>query len=176
MSKEESEALKKEDVINEGDKKQDEVEKTSTTDELAKTKQELEDTTDRFKRILAEFENYKKRSSKEREMLYNSILSDIISSFLPIIDNLEKAVETDTKDEDYRQGVKMVLQQFIDILKSLGVEQIETVGKTFDPLLHDAVSSVQDENLGEKEIKQEFRKGYKIGTKVIRHSMVVVAN
>lgn len=146
------------------------------TDELSKTKQELEETTDRLKRIMAEFENYKKRSSKERESLYNSLLADIISSFLPIIDNLEKAASAKTEDEGYKQGVELVLKQFTDTFKSLGVETIETVGKTFDPEVHEAVSSVQDDSLGEKEIKEEFRKGYKIGTKVIRHSMVVVAN
>lgn len=160
--------------------KQEELEKETKeangTDELSKTKQELDETTDRLKRIMAEFENYKKRSSKEREMLYNSLLADIISSFLPIIDNLEKAVDAKTEDEGYKQGVELVLKQFMDTFKTLGVEQIEAVGKTFDPEIHEAVSSVQDESLGEKEIKEEFRKGYKIGTKVIRHSMVVVAN
>lgn len=160
--------------------KQEELEKetkeANETDELSKTKQELDETTDRLKRIMAEFENYKKRSSKEREMLYNSLLADIISSFLPIIDNLEKAVDAKTEDEGYKQGVELVLKQFMDTFKTLGVEQIEAVGKTFDPEIHEAVSSVQDESLGEKEIKEEFRKGYKIGTKVIRHSMVVVAN
>jgi len=144
--------------------------------ELAKTKQELEETTDRLKRIMAEFENYKKRSSKEKEMLYNSILSDIISSFLPVIDNLEKAAEAKTEDENYKQGLELVLKQFKDVLTKFGVEEIKTVGETFDPEVHEAVSSVQDDTKGEKEIVQEFRKGYKIGTKVIRHSMVIVAN
>ncbi len=160
--------------------KQEELEKdtkeVNENDELSKTKQELDETTDRLKRIMAEFENYKKRSNKEREMLYNSLLADIISSFLPIIDNLEKAVDAKTEDEGYKQGVELVLKQFMDTFKTLGVEQIEAVGKTFDPEIHEAVSSVQDDSLGEKEIKEEFRKGYKIGTKVIRHSMVVVAN
>lgn len=145
-------------------------------DELSKTKQELDETTDRLKRIMAEFENYKKRSSKEREMLYNSLLADIISSFLPIIDNLEKAVTAKTEDEGYRQGIELVLKQFTDVLAKFGVEEIKTVGETFDPELHEAVSSVQDETKGEKEIIEEFRKGYKVGTRVIRHSLVVVAN
>ena len=144
--------------------------------EKSKLEQELEETTDRMKRIMAEFENYKKRSAKEREMLYNTLLGDIISSFLPIMDNLEKAVSAKTEDEGYRQGIELLLKQFKDTFKNLGVEEIETVGKTFDPEVHEAVSSVQDETLGEKEIKEEFRKGYKIGTKVIRHAMVIVAN
>ncbi len=175
MSEEQKENLVEKEELEER-KIENEEKKTNPTDELSKTKQELEETTDRFKRIMAEFENYKKRSSKERELLYNSLLADIISSFLPIIDNLEKAVQTKTEDEGYKQGVELVLKQFMDTFKSLGVETIETVGKTFDPELHEAVSSVQDDSLGEKEIKEEFRKGYKIGTKVIRHSMVSVAN
>lgn len=131
---------------------------------------------DRFKRILAEFENYKKRSSKEREGMYNSILSDIIEVILPVVDNLENAVKVESQDENYKQGVELVLKQLKDVLKSKGVEEIEALGQTFDPELHEAVSSIQDENLGEKEIAQEYRKGYKIGNRVIRHSMVVVAN
>lgn len=138
--------------------------------------EDFDELTDRYKRILAEFENHKKRSAKERELLYNSVLGDIVEKFLPILDNLENAVKTETKDEEYKKGVELVLKQFKDVLKVQGVEEIPTVGQTFDPQLHDAVSSVQDESKGEKEIVQEYRKGYKIGHKIIRHSMVVVAN
>lgn len=137
---------------------------------------ELAETEDRLKRIAAEFDNYKKRSSKERETMHSSILADIIASFLPILDNLEKALEAKTEDENYKQGIELVLKQFKDVLTANGVKEIEAVGKTFDPELHEAVSSVVDENLGEKEIKSEYRKGYMIGNKVIRHSMVIVAN
>lgn len=155
-----------------------EIEQPLTKDEeLLKQKQEeLDDVTDRYKRVLAEFENYKKRSSKERELLYNSILSDIVTVLLPVMDNLEKAALAETEDQNYKQGVELVLRQFKDVLASQGVEEIKSVGETFDPELHEAVSSVIDENLGEKEVKEVFRKGYKIGNKVIRHSMVVVAN
>lgn len=145
-------------------------------DELTKTKQELEETTDRLKRLMAEFENFKKRSSKERELLYNSLVADIVASFLPVKDNLEKAISVETKDYGLKQGIELVVKQISDIFTKFGVEEIETCGKSFDPELHEAVSSVQDETLGEKIIKEEFRKGYKIGTKVIRHAMVVVAN
>lgn len=144
--------------------------------ELTKMQNELEDITDRYKRILAEFENFKKRSSKERDQLYGSILSDIVGTLLPVIDNLEKAVTSSTSDQNYKQGIELVYKQFLDVLDTLGVKKIATVGTTFDPELHEAVSSIVDENLGEKEIKEEFRKGYQIGTKVIRHAMVVVAN
>ena len=144
--------------------------------ELQKKQQELDDLTDRYKRILAEFENHKKRSQKEREGMYNSILGDVVEVMLPILDNLENAAKVETQDENYKKGVELVLKQFKDVLKANGVTEIEAVGKTFDPELHEAVSLVVDENLGEKEVKEEYRKGYKIGDRVIRHSMVVVAN
>ena len=139
-------------------------------------KEEYDELDDRYKRILAEFENFKKRSGKEREGLYNSILSDVEEVILPVLDNLENAAKVETKDEEYKKGVELVLKQFRDVLSSKGIEEIKTVGETFDPELHEAVSSIQDENLGVQEIAQEYRKGYKIGNRVIRHSMVVVAN
>ena len=154
--------------------KQEEVQPEKT--ELELKQEELDDVTDRYKRVLAEFENYKKRSSKERESLYSSILGDVVEAMLPVVDNLENAAKVETEDENYKKGVEMVLKQFKDVLQSKGVEEIKTVGETFDPSLHEAVSSIQDENLGEKEIAQEYRKGYKIGNRIIRHSMVVVAN
>lgn len=138
--------------------------------------QELDELNDRYKRVLAEFENYKKRSSKERETLYNSIVSDIVEVFLPVVDNLENALKIETQDIEYKKGIELVLKQFKDILKTKGVEEIPALGETFDPALHEAVSSVQDSEKNAQEIVQEYRKGYKIGSKVIRHSMVVVAN
>ena len=144
--------------------------------QIENQKVQIDETEDRLKRVAAEFDNYKKRSAKEKDALYNSLIADIVSGFLPIIDNLEKAVEAETKDEEYKKGIELVLKQFKDVLASKGVKEIEAVGKTFDPELHEAVSSIVDENLGEKEIAQEYRKGYKIGNRVIRHSMVIVAN
>lgn len=162
MAEENKEELKQEDA--------------NIENELVKTKQELEETTDRFKRIMAEFENFKKRSSKERDVLYSSLVADIITAFLPVQDNLEKAIQAKTEDENFKQGIELVAKQISEIFKKFGVEEIETTGKPFDPELHEAVSMVQDETLGEKIVKEEFRKGYKIGNKVIRHAMVVVAN
>ena len=95
---------------------------------------------------------------------------------LPVIDNLENAVKVETQDENYKQGVELVLKQFKDVLASKGVQEIPALGETFDPSVHEAVSSVQDDTKGTQEIVQEYRKGYKIGSRVIRHSMVVVAN
>ena len=153
-----------------------EKEKKITENKDMVPKQDYDDLDDRYKRILAEFENFKKRSSKEREGMYNSVLSDVVEVILPVLDNLENAAKVETEDENYKQGIELVLKQFKDVLKSKGIEEIEAVGNTFDPELHDAVGSIQDDNLGEKEIAQEYRKGYKIGSRVIRHSMVVVAN
>ena len=157
--------------------------KGNTKKELEKIKQliesqknEIKDKDDRIKRLMAEFENFKKRSSKERENLYNSLVGDIVTSMLPILDNLEKAVQVKTDDENYKQGIEMVLKQFKDVLKSNGVTEIESVGKTFNPELHEAITSVVDDNLGVQEIKEEYRKGYMIGSKVRSHSLVVVAN
>ena len=138
--------------------------------------QELDELNDRYKRVLAEFENYKKRSSKERETLYNSIVSDIVEVFLPVVDNIENALKIETQDVEYKKGIELILKQFKDILKAKGVEEIPAIGETFDPALHEAVSSVQDPEKNAQEIVQEYRKGYKIGSKVISHSMVVVAN
>ena len=140
------------------------------------TQEELDETVDRLKRVMAEFDNYKKRSAKERDGLYGTLVSDIVQKLLPVLDNLENAANAETADEKYKEGIELVLKQFQDVLTGIGVQKIETVGTTFDPELHEAVSSIQDENLGEKEIAQEYRKGYKIGTRVIRHAMVVVAN
>lgn len=169
MSKEEENT--KEEKIEKEENNMEEIVKEKDT-----LKIQLEETEDRLKRVAAEFDNYKKRSSKEKEEMYSSIMGDVVSNFLPVIDNLEKAVESKTEDEGYKQGVELVLKQFKDVLAANGVKEIETVGKTFDPELHEAVSAVVDEGLGEKEIKEEYRKGYIIGNKVIRHSMVVVAN
>lgn len=158
-------------------KTEEEVKKETTNNDALQTKQiELDELNDRYKRVFAEFENYKKRTQKEKENLYNSILGDIITTILPVIDNLEIAVNAECKDENYKQGVELVQKQFKEFLNKNRVEEIPALGETFDPSMHEAVSSVQDDTKGTQEIVQEYRKGYKIGSKVIRHSMVVVAN
>jgi len=152
-------------------------ENNNTTDaEKESLKKELDEVKDRHTRLIAEFDNLKKRNAKERETLYNSIMADVVKSLLPVIDNLEKAVNAECKDEEYKKGVEMCLAQFKDVLKANGVTEIEAVGNPFDPELHEAISMIQDPDLGEKIVAQEYRKGYKIGSKVIRHSLVIVAN
>ena len=160
----------------EEEKKVDETQEKEESYIIDPKQQELDELNDRYKRVLAEFENYKKRSSKERETLYNSIVSDIVEVFLPVVDNLENALKIETQDVEYKKGIELVLKQFKDILKTKGVEEIPAMGETFDPALHEAVSSIQDPEKNAQEIVQEYRKGYKIGNRVIRHSMVVVAN
>lgn len=148
----------------------------SLKEKIELQKADIDDKDDRLKRLMAEFDNFKKRSAKERELLYNSLISDIAISLLPVIDNLEKAVSVKTEDNNYKIGVELVLKQFKDVLKANGINEIEAIGKTFDPELHEAVGSVEDPALGTQEVKEEYRKGYIIGNKVIRHSLVVVAN
>lgn len=160
-----------ENVVNEVIEEKEVVEKEETIS-LA----EYNELDDRFKRMLAEFENYKKRSQKEKDSIYGMITGDVVATMLPIMDNLEKAVDAKTEDTAYQDGVKLVARQFQDALKRLGLEEIEAVGTRFDPEFHEAVSHIEDPEKGEQEIVQEYRKGYKIGNKVVRHSMVIVAN
>ncbi len=144
--------------------------------ELQKKQIELDELDDRYKRVFAEFENYKKREQKERENLYNSLLGDIITGMLPLIDNLDMAANAECKDENYKKGIELVQKQFKDFLARNKVEEIPALGEIFDPGLHEAVGSVQDDTKQSQEIVQEYRKGYKLGSKVLRHSMVVVNN
>lgn len=170
--------IKKDDEINENEvEKENETAKNEDAKNEEKviiTEEKYNELDDRYKRVLAEFENFKKRSQKERELLYNSVLGDIILGMLPAMDNLENAMKAECKDENYKQGIELVYKQFKDFLEKHGVQEIPAIGETFDPSVHEAVSSVQDDTKGPQEIVQEYRKGYKIGTKVIRHSMVVV--
>ena len=166
---ENQEVVENEEVVQEN-------ENTEIETEESQMQSEIDELNDRYKRLLAEFENYKKRSAKEKESIYGMITGDVVTTMLPIMDNLEKAVSAKTEDTQYQDGVALVARQFQEALKNLGLEEIETVGKRFDPEFHEAVSHIQDETKGEQEIVQEYRKGYKIGNKVVRHSMVIVAN
>jgi molecular chaperone GrpE len=125
---------------------------------------------------MAEFDNYKKRSAKERENIYTDVRVDTVTRFLPVYDNLVRALNAETADAAYKRGVEMTFQQLEDVFHKLGVEEIESVGKPFDPQVHNAVMHVEDETKGENEIVEEFQKGFRIGDKVIRFSMVKVAN
>ncbi len=145
-------------------------------DDLETQKKLAEEYCDGLKRNMAEFDNYKKRMNKEKETLYSSTLSSVISEMLPIIDNFEKAKDAECSDETYKTGISMIYTQLIDMLKKQGVEKIPDLGETFDPDIHEAVMSIEDETKGEKEIVEVFRTGYRMKDKVVRHSLVKVAN
>lgn len=150
-----------------------------TVEEEVKTEAPVETapaSDDRYLRLMAEYDNFRKRSAKERELIYTDVRVDTVSKFLPVYDNLARAMSTATADEAYKKGVEMTFNQLCEVFKKLGVEEIEAVGKTFDPNFHNAVMHVDDEEKGESEIVEEFQKGFKVGDKVIRFSMVKVAN
>ena len=133
-----------------------------------------------LQRVMDDFDNYRKRVTKEKDALYGIISAELITEFLPVLDTLEKSAVTieadDEKSKAWKNGIEMVCKQFEDVLKKLGAEEIKAVGEPFDPNLHDAVMHVEDENLGENIIQKELKKGYKLKDRIIRHSMVVVAN
>ena len=144
--------------------------------ELDSVKQQLAKEHDGYLRLAAEYDNFRKRSQKEKEGLYGDIKSDTVSKFLPVYDNLVRALAQSTEDEAYRKGVEMIMNQFNTTLEKLGVSRIESLGQKFDPSLHNAVMHVDDEEKGENEIVEVFQEGFKYGEKVIRFAMVKVAN
>ena len=131
---------------------------------------------DAYLRLLAEYDNYRKRSQKEKENLYADIKADTVTKFLPVYDNLVRALNQSTEDEAYRKGVEMIMTQFCTTLEKLGVEKIDSLGQKFDPALHNAVMHVDDEEKGETEIVEVFQEGFRLGEKIIRFAMVKVAN
>lgn len=136
----------------------------------------VKEANDKYLRLMAEYDNYRKRSVRERDNIYADVRVDTVTKFLPVYDNLERALSAPTEDEAFRKGVEMTFTQLKEIMSKLGVEEIEAVGKAFDPEVHNAVMHVQDEELGENIIVEEFQKGFRLGDKVIRFSMVKVAN
>ena len=139
-------------------------------------KEELAAEKDKHLRLAAEYENFRRRSAKEREALYTDVKADTVAKLLPVYDNLERALKQETADAAYRKGVEMIMTQFNEVLGKMGVTPIETEGQQFDPTLHNAVMHCDDPEKSEGEIVQEFQKGFKMGDKVIRFSMVQVAN
>lgn len=133
----------------------------------------------RYQRTLAEFDNFRKRTLKEKANMYDDGIRDSVLKLIPVIDNFERAVTSVSDDEKQSalfKGIEMVLKQFMEILSSLGVEEIEAEGKTFDPNFHNAIMHIEDDNFGENEVAEVLQKGYICKDKVIRPSMVKVAN
>ncbi len=145
-------------------------------DELAAKDAEIAQLNDRYLRLCAEYDNFRRRSQKEKDALYADIKAETVASFLPVYDNLERALKQSTDDEAYRKGVEMIMTQFNTTLEKLGVTAVDALGQTFDPAMHNAVMHVQDESLGENQVVEVFQRGFMIGDKVIRFAMVKVAN
>lgn len=165
-----------------GSKKKKEKEKTYTLTqqqmeaaELAA--KQLESVKDQFVRLTAEYDNYRKRTAKEKDALYQDAKADTVRAFLAVYDNLERAVAAPgDEDSPHKKGLEMIFHQYQDILKNLGVTEIEAQGQPFDPEKHNAVMHIEDENLGESVVAQVFQAGFMLGDKVIRHAIVQVAN
>lgn len=153
----------------------EEVEENVEQPEEVNVEKELND---KYMRLLAEFDNFKKRTQKEKIQIYTDAAADVVEAVLPVFDNLQRAFSTEA-DGDAKtvlDGIKLIEKQFEDVLKSIGVSQIEAVGQKFDPEMHNAVMHIEDEGFEDNIIVEEFAKGYKYKEKVIRHSMVKVAN
>ncbi len=147
--------------------------------ELEKKEAELAELTDRYKRTLAEYENFRKRTEKEKADLYSFAVRDVMTKMLPVLDNLERglqAVPEESKEDPVAQGMDKICKQFQQTLLDIGVKPIEAAGQPFDPNFHNAVMHVDDESLGENIVAEEFQKGYTYRDTVVRHSMVKVAN
>lgn len=156
---------------------------TETAEEAApevteeeKLQQALKEQEDKYLRLLAEYDNYRKRSQKEKENAWTTAKADTIKELLPVYDNLERALKQETTDEAYAKGVQMTMQQLKTVLEKLGVEEIPAQGEAFDPNFHNAVMHMEDEAMGENIVAEVFQAGFKMGEKVIRHAMVKVAN
>ena len=145
-------------------------------EKIAALEKEKADLNDKFLRICAEYDNFRKRSQKEKDAMYGDIKANTVTQFLPVYDNLERALKQNTEDEAYKKGVEMIMTQFCTTLEKMGVTEIKCLGEKFDPTMHNAVMHVDDEEKGENEIVEVFQKGFKLGDKVIRFAMVKVAN
>lgn len=152
----------------------DTEQETSPVDEW---KVKFDDINDRFLRLAAEYDNFRKRSQREREAVHTDAVACAVKALLPTYDNLERALKAETADAEYKKGVELTMNQLVESLKGIGVTVIDAaVGSAFDPNLHNAVMHVEEEELGSNVIAEAFQQGFQIGDKVIRHSMVKVAN
>jgi molecular chaperone GrpE len=170
QAKPEAEATKQPEEKKPEDAKQQEA------SEFEKAQQALAQEHDSYLRLAAEYDNYRKRSQKEKDNLYTEIRSETVEKFLPVYDNLERALAQETQDAAFKKGVEMTMNQLVSVMEKLGVVSFGAAGEAFDPQLHNAVMHVEDEALGENVIAEVFQKGFKVGEKVVRFAMVKVAN
>jgi len=154
-------------------------EETKTSAKPDKKDQKVQELNDKLMRTIAEFDNFRKRSEKEKSTMFEFGAKDIIEKILPVLDNFERglgSISEEEKESAFAQGIEQIYKQFVSVLEDAGVKAIETVGKEFDPNLHNAVMHVEDDSFGENIIAEEFQKGYMYKESVVRHSMVKVAN
>ena len=150
-----------------------------TAEKIAKLEQQAADNLDKYQRTLAEFDNFRKRTEREKSQMYEIGAKDIIEKILPVVDNFERgldAVKEEDKEDPFVQGMEKVYKHLLTTLEGIEVKPIEAVGQPFDPNFHNAVMHVEDENFGENIVAEEFQKGYTYRDSVVRHSMVKVAN
>lgn len=152
------------------------AQETGAPDELEQAKADLAASEDKYLRLLAEYDNFRKRSQKEKDELYTAIRAETVGRFLPVYDNLERALNQPTADEAYKKGVGMTMTGLVEVMEKLGVEIFGSVGDPFDPNIHNAVMHCEDESLGENTVAEVFQKGFRVGEKVVRFAMVRVAN
>ncbi len=161
-------------------KKKKEKTYTLTREQIEKAElaaKQLASVTDQFTRLTAEYDNYRKRTAKEKETIYQDAKVDTVKAFLAVYDNLERAVATDADpDSPHRKGLELIFSQFKEILKKLGVEEMEALGQPFDPQRHNAVMHIESEDLGENVVSQVFQAGFTLDGKVVRFAIVQVAN
>jgi len=181
--KTESEASKEEtkasDTENKETSKEEKKEEKASEKKKDPKDEKIDELNDKLKRSMAEFDNYRKRTDKEKSAMYEIGAKDVIEKILPIVDNFERGLNSipeDAKGTAFADGMEKIYKQFVKILDDMGVKPIEAVGKPFDPNFHNAVMHVEDENLGENVVAAELQKGYTYKDSIVRHSMVQVAN
>jgi molecular chaperone GrpE len=157
--------------LNEDTENQEQV-----VDEKELLEQEVKTLKDNALRQMAEFDNYRKRTQKEKADIYNDAIIKTVAGIISTMDNFERALEIECSDQEYKKGMSMIFSQLSEHIKCLGVVEIEALNQQFNPEFHNAINKIEDGNFGENTVCQVFLKGYKLGEKVIRHAMVVVAN
>ncbi len=146
------------------------------TAKLEESENKIAEADDKYLRLCAEYDNYRKRTSKEKLEIFSDSTIKCIAEILPVLDNFERAIESECSDESFKNGMQMIYNQFSDSLKKIGVTEMEAMGAEFNPNLHNAIKQTEDENFGENTVCEVFQKGYMYNDKVIRHAVVAVAN
>lgn len=162
--------------VNEAVEESTAEEKTETAPPCDEWEKKYNDVNEKYMRTLAEYDNYRKRTIKEKESIYSDAKATVAEKFLSVADNFDRALAAATEKNAFYEGVEMVKKQLDEVFGQIGVEEIKSVGESFDPMLHNAVMHTEDDSVGENTVVEEFQKGYRMGERVIRHSMVKVAN